>query len=100
MSSASPNWLQAEYDSVISVVLAPATESSGMWTGSVDAQSPLLPSPQTTGTWTMVGPGSDTKQELQSQEGDSRIGRAVANAGLQGAWLLDKGQKERKGSRC
>lgn len=100
MSSASPNWLQAEYDLVISVVLAPATESSRMWTGSVDTYRQLLSPPRTTGSWTIVGPGPGTQQTLQSQEGEMRTWRAVANAVLQRAWLLDKGQKEGKGSRC
>lgn len=99
MSSASLNWLQIECDRVISVVLPPAMESSGMWTGSVDAHCPLLSLPRTTGTWTMVGPGPGTQQALQSQEGDTRTGRTVTDAGLQKAWLLDKEQKERRGSR-
>lgn len=101
MSSASPNWLQTERDSVIPVVLASARESSGMWTGSVDVRCPLLSLPRTThGDLDSGGPrGHGTQQALRSLEGDRRTGRAVADAGLQRAWLLDKEQKERR-SRC
>lgn len=63
MPSASPNWLQAEYGSVISVVLAPATESSGMWTGSVDAHRPLL----SVGTWTTAGQGPGNSRPFRAR---------------------------------
>lgn len=67
MPSASPNWLQAEYGSVISVVLAPATESSGMWTGSVDAHRPLL----SVGTWHTAGP-SEPGRRYEAWEDSGR----------------------------
>lgn len=100
MSSASLNWLQTERDSVISVVLASARESSGMWTGSVDAHCPLLSPHGPRGPRQWWAPWHGTQQALQRLEGDMRTGRAVADAGFQRAWLLDEEQKERRGSRC